>query len=119
MSTPPSATLADAKKFYADLFGWKNESMDTGDGGPPYTVWQLDGQENAMGGAMPPPMEGMPAFWGVYFAVADCDQSVDKAKALRGKALVPSTDIPTIGRFAVLQDPQGAVFSVIKLTMPA
>ena len=52
---------------------------------------------------MPPPMEGMPPMWGVYFAVADTDATV----------MQEATDIPP-GRFAVLADPQGAVFLVIK-----
>ena len=104
-----------AKKFYGDLFDWKNETMDTGGDGPPYTVWQLEGQENAMGGAMPPPMDGMPPFWGVYFAVADCDATAAQAKSLGATALMEPTDIPGVGRFATLADPQGAVFSVMKM----
>jgi len=107
--------VENAKKFYAGLFGWKNETMDTGGDGPPYTVWQLDGEENAMGGAMPPPMEGMPPFWGVYFAVADCDATVARAKELGANVIMEPTDIPGVGRFATLVDPQGAAFSVMKM----
>jgi predicted enzyme related to lactoylglutathione lyase len=50
-----------------------------------------------------------------YFQVADCDATAAKAQALGASFKVPPTDIPRVGRFAVIQDPQGAVFSIIKL----
>jgi hypothetical protein len=56
----------------------------------------------------------MPPHWLVYFAVSDCDATVDKAKELGGAVFVPPTDIPP-GRFAVLADPQGAMLAVMKL----
>jgi len=61
----------------------------------------------------------MPSYWMVYFSVADCDRSVKQAKSLGAKVVVEPMDIPTIGRFATLQDPQGATFSIIKLEMPS
>ncbi len=101
-----------AKQFYGGLFGWKAETMQMGGDGPPYTVWMLG--EAGIGGAMAPPMEGMPAFWGVYFAVADCDATVAKATSLGANALNGPMDVPEVGRMAALMDPQGAAFSVIK-----
>ena len=101
-----------AKAFYAGLFGWKGDTMQMGGDGPPYTLWMLG--EGGVGGAMPPPMEGMPAFWGVYFAVADCDATVAKAKELGASVLNGPMDVPEVGRMAALMDPQGAAFSVIK-----
>jgi predicted enzyme related to lactoylglutathione lyase len=50
-----------------------------------------------------------------YFEVADCDAAVAKAKELGGRIYAPATDIPKVGRFAVLADHQGAVFAVIKM----
>jgi predicted enzyme related to lactoylglutathione lyase len=50
--------------------------------------------------------------------VADADQSAGRCAALGGNVLVPPMDIPTVGRMAVLQDPQGAVISVIAYAMP-
>ena len=44
-----------------------------------------------------------------------CDATVAKTTALGGKVTMPATDIPGIGRFAILQDPQGAHVAVIKL----
>jgi uncharacterized protein len=104
------------KSFYAGLFGWKAETVDMGGEGPPYTMWTLG--EGGVGGAMPPPMEGMPAFWGVYFSVADCDATVAKAKELGASVLAEPMDIPDTGRMAALMDPQGAAFSVIKNAGP-
>lgn len=101
-----------AKTFYRGLFSWKGEDMQMGGEGPPYTVWMLG--EGGVGGAMPPPMEGMPAFWGVYFAVADCDATVAKAKELGASVLNGPMDVPEVGRMAALMDPQGAAFSVIR-----
>jgi predicted enzyme related to lactoylglutathione lyase len=68
---------------------------------------------------MTPPMEGMPAFWGVYFAVGDCDATVTKAQALGAKVLNGPMDVPEVGRMAALMDPQGAAFSVIRNADPA
>jgi hypothetical protein len=51
-----------------------------------------------------------------YFQVADCDAVAAKAQTLGGRVFVPPTDIPDVGRFAMLADPQGAMFSVIKIT---
>ena len=102
-----------AAAFYAGLFGWKASPMQMGDDGPLYTVWML-GDDNGIGGAMLPPMEGMPPFWGVYFAVADCDATVAKAKELGATVLAEPMDLAGVGRMSALMDPQGAVFSVIK-----
>jgi hypothetical protein len=58
--------------------------------------------------------EGIPPHWMIYFAVADCDVMSEKATSLGGQVCVPPTDIPKIGRFAVITDPQGAVFSIMQ-----
>ena len=68
---------------------------------------------------IPKEMGPVPPYWLVYFAVDDSDRTVDKAKGMGAKVGVPPTDIPNIGRFAILNDPQGAGFAVIKLQMPA
>jgi uncharacterized protein len=57
----------------------------------------------------------LPAHWMVYFAVADPDATVARLTELGGAVRVPPSDIP-IGRFAVVADPQGAFFSIIRLT---
>ncbi len=57
----------------------------------------------------------MPPHWLVYFAVADCDASVERARTLGANVKVPPSDIPGVGRFAVLEDPQAAAFAIIRL----
>jgi predicted enzyme related to lactoylglutathione lyase len=64
---------------------------------------------------LPPEMANVPPNWLAYFAVEDCDATVAKATSLGAQTLSPAMDIPTVGRFAVLLDPQGAAFGVIKL----
>ena len=54
----------------------------------------------------------VPSYWMPYFQVADCDASTAKAKELGAKPMVGPQDIPGTGRFAILTDPQGAMFAV-------
>jgi len=100
-----------ARKFYSNLFGWKTEEMPMAN--MKYTIVKVG--EEGVGGMMPipPQAQGSPPNWGVYVTVDDVDATAKKAKVLGGKVLVPPTDIPNVGRFAVLQDPQGAVISAI------
>jgi predicted enzyme related to lactoylglutathione lyase len=65
-----------------------------------------------------PEMGQVPAHWLVYFAVDDCDAKVQKVTELGGTVMKPADDIPGVGRFAILNDPQGAVFAIIKLENP-
>jgi predicted enzyme related to lactoylglutathione lyase len=101
---------ARAGKFYTGLFGWGLKTSD-----PAYHEILRGGVP--IGGILPmtPEMKDVPAHWGLYFQVVDCDGAVAKAKALGGQVCMGPLDIPKTGRFAVLQDPQGAFFNVIKL----
>jgi len=99
-----------ATGFYTGLFGWKPDPQDFG--GMKYTV--VKNGERPNGGIMASPGEGVPPNWVVYFAVANCDATVSKATGLGAKVLAPAMGIPTVGRFAVLADPQGAAFAVIQ-----
>jgi predicted enzyme related to lactoylglutathione lyase len=99
-----------AAAFYEKVFGW---GADTHTGEMPYTEFKLDGESIA--GAMNPPMPGIPPMWGIYFSTADTDATVAKAKSLGGSVFSEPMDIEP-GRFAVLADPQGAMFNVIKMS---
>lgn len=59
--------------------------------------------------------EGVPPHWMNYFAVADVAAAANRAAELGGKAMMPPMDFPG-GRFAILQDPQGAVFGVLRMS---
>ena len=103
-----------AEAFYTGLFGWTPKH--SAPGSPmEYTEFSVGGTPSI--GMMPKPA-GMPAhipsYWMPYFQVEDCDASAAKAKELGGMVMVGPQDIPGTGRFAVVSDPQGAVFAVFK-----
>jgi predicted enzyme related to lactoylglutathione lyase len=102
-----------AKAFYAAVFGWDADTNAYGE--TSYSEWKLAGR--SIGGMIAMNEQwpaDVPPHWMVYFAVEDADAAVARAQELGGKVAVPPTDTPA-GRFAVLNDPQGAVFSVIAL----
>jgi len=102
-----------AKSFYTQLFGWKLKDMSME--GIDYTT--ISAGEQEIGGIMSvsaPPVQGNPPpHWGVYVTVEDVDASAKKAEELGATILVSPMDIPGVGRFSVIQDPQGAVLSII------
>ena len=99
-----------ARTFYQSLFDWTLKIS------PGYTEAHVG--ERAVGGLMQiaPEMEGMPPHWQPYFAVDDCDGTLRKAQSLGVKNHFGPMDIDKVGRFAVIEDPQGATFAVIQLT---
>jgi uncharacterized protein len=99
----------DAARFYEQVLGMTTSTMDMGPG--PYTLFEVGGQ--MVGGTIPPQMEGVPNHWHVYFAVADADACARKVAELGGSVLVEPFDTP-VGRIAVVRDPQGTTFSIIK-----
>jgi predicted enzyme related to lactoylglutathione lyase len=105
--------LDASKAFYSEVFGWTPNDMDME--GMAYTEWKLGDRSVAGMMAMPDmvPAE-VPPHWLVYFGVEDTDATVARAGELGGTVMVPPTDIPP-GRFAVIGDPDGAPFAVIKM----
>jgi predicted enzyme related to lactoylglutathione lyase len=105
---------AAAKRFYGDVVGWSYEDMTSG--GMTYSICQADGQ--GVGGVMLIPEEakamGAPPSWAGYVCVDDCDAAAEKIKSLGGSVIRAPDDIPEIGRFAVVADPHGAVFMIMK-----
>lgn len=105
-----------AADFYAKLFGWKIEVMPMPGGAgdaPPYHVIKTRSADDAIGGLMVSPQPGMPPAWGIYVTVDNVDETVAQAKAMGGKVLMEIMEVPTVGRMATIQDPQGAVINVI------
>jgi predicted enzyme related to lactoylglutathione lyase len=102
--------IARATLFYKDVLGVDWEEMPT-DGDGPYTCLMVDGR--AVGGAMPPPMDGVPPHWNVYFNVEDVDATVERATGLGGSVVAPPFDVAGVGRMAVLADPQGGMFNLM------
>lgn len=101
-----------AKIFYTSLFGLTAETSDMG-GGREYTVFQRGDDQIAGMMAITPDMGPMPPSWGIYFNVDDPDETAGQVKDLGGNVFVPPTDFPG-GRFALVTDPQGAAFGVVK-----
>jgi uncharacterized protein len=106
-----------AKAFYTQALGWGSQPFSAGP--IPYTLWTRGGEDiPPVGGMMALPEEarsaGAPPNWVTYVGTPDVDGTVDRAKALGANVFVPPTDIPNVGRFAVLADPQGATFAVYK-----
>jgi predicted enzyme related to lactoylglutathione lyase len=102
-----------SKAFYGAVFGWGSETH--GDGPGAYTEWKVAGR--SVGGMMekPPMMPAeVPPHWAVYFSVADTEDAVARVQELGGSVVMPPMDVEP-GRFAVVSDPAGAVFNVIKL----
>ena len=99
----------DSKKaegFYTKVFGWGTQAFD----GMPYTMWTVNGAPIGGIGDVQPP--GTPPHWLAYAGVPNVDAAVKQVASLGGRTHVPGTDIPTVGRFAVVADPQGAVFAL-------
>ncbi len=113
LATPDAAK---AGEFYTGLFGWGKEVKQMGP--MSYTLF-INGERQAGGMYEPTPEMGeIPPNWLAYFAVDDADAKAAKAKELGANIILPPMDIPDVGRFAVIQDPQGAHFGIIKLTNP-
>jgi predicted enzyme related to lactoylglutathione lyase len=105
-----------AAAFYHGLFGWGTKP-ESGLDAVPYVEWQHGGQST--GGMLAMTDEkwkGIPPYWGLYITVADCDERTAKAVELGSKVYVPPTDIPNVGRFSAIGDPQGAMFQIIKMS---
>jgi predicted enzyme related to lactoylglutathione lyase len=103
----PKAAIA----FYSDVVGWKAEPF-----GQEYMMWV--GSQGPLGGTMKMADEsaknGALPHWMGHVQVDDVDATVDRAKKLAAKVVRDPTDIPTVGRFAVITDPRGAEISLFK-----
>ena len=101
-----------AEAFYVGLFGWTPKHSPAG-APMEYTEFSVSGTPGV--GMMPKPAQmpaHIPSFWMPYFQVTSVDVSASKAKELGGSLVVGPQDIPDAGRFAVISDPQGAVFAI-------
>src|SRR5579872_6002833 len=108
MTTDPQAAGA----FYSRVLAWKTQPS----GMPDYTVW-VSGKTQT-GGLMAQPesarQSGAPPSWLIYIGTPDVDATAAAAERLGGRVLKSPADIPGVGRFAVLSDPQGATFALFK-----
>ncbi|MCI3275221.1 VOC family protein [Streptomyces cylindrosporus] len=104
-----TSDLDGAKRFYAELFGWRHETDPRQEAGG-YTVAHVG--EAAVAALTPLYQESQPVAWNVSFAVPDADEATRKVTAAGGTVLLGPMDVFDIGRFAVAVDPTGAVFQL-------
>jgi predicted enzyme related to lactoylglutathione lyase len=107
-----SRDVTRAWDFYSHVFHYGREQMDIGMA-EPYTMLKVG--DRPVGGMMATPPEvpaEVPSVWMTYFAVDGTDAAVDNARSMGATVLTEPTDSP-YGRWSTLQDPQGAVFTVL------
>ncbi len=103
--------VSSAETFYGQVFDWKAETQVYGL--TSYTTFFLDGDPVAGMMMMSEELPGeVPAHWGIYFAVSNCTAAGERAAGLGGTLLRPAERIDR-GHFAVVEDPQGAVFQLM------
>jgi predicted enzyme related to lactoylglutathione lyase len=103
LTTDPKAALA----FYTRIVGWKTQPWDKD---PSYTM--LLAGSGPVGGVMALPAEwkGTPPQWASYIETPNLDETLTTTQRLGARVLRPASPIPEVGRFAVVEDPQGAAF---------
>jgi predicted enzyme related to lactoylglutathione lyase len=105
MTTDPAAAIA----FYRDIVGWNVEPF-----GDDYAMWM--GDQGPVGGVTTLPERaramGAPPHWLSNVTVDDLDASVAKARELGATVYVEPQEVPDVGRFAVIADPQGAAIAL-------
>lgn len=110
--------IAAARAFYSSVVGWNPVDAQM----PGMDYWIFNAGERPVAGVMTLPEDarkmGAPPSWIGYIAVADVDATAAQVTANGGKVYVSPTDIPSIGRFAIVADPHGAVLAVFKSANP-
>ena len=116
-----------ATTFYAGLFGWSfnkrpiavplnSPNGSSGSNGDDYFEFHIDGRSAAGMMAIKKEWGEMPANWSIYFAVADLNATIEKAKGMGAKEVMPPMEVEDVGRFVFMQDPQAAYVAFIQLT---
>jgi predicted enzyme related to lactoylglutathione lyase len=105
--------------FYTSVVGWKTQPFNEGED-EDYVMWV--GEQGPLGGVMRLPDEaakmGTPPHWMAHVQVENVDATASQIKKLGGKIYKEPTDIPSVGRFAVIGDPQGASLSIFTPSEP-
>ena len=101
-----------AKAFYGALLGWEADDRPEGDAGSYYSMQLIDGKPVAAIAAQPQQQRdaGVPPLWNSYISVGSADAVAERAKELGATLHAPPFDVMSVGRMAVVQDPQGAYF---------
>ncbi|KIQ65211.1 hydroxylase [Kitasatospora griseola] len=97
-----------ARTFYHELFGWRTEAVPEEKAMGYTRLYVGDRLAAGLVGLM---KEGQPTAWNISFHAPDVDATAEKITAGGGSLIVPPTDALDWGRFTVVRDPAGAVFS--------
>lgn len=107
--------MKKAGEFYSQLFGWDMHSEEV-QPGMQYVTFKNGPVPVAGMIQLTDKMVPMPSNWSIYFNVSNLDAAIEKAKKMGGSVLYHPVDMPKVGRFTAIQDPEGVVFSVIQYT---
>jgi uncharacterized protein len=116
-----STDAAKCKEFYTNVFGWKFQESNVSDGAFAYHEFSTGGEFHAGGlYEITPEMCGEgeqlpPPHFMTYIGVDDVDEYARQAAELGGTIIREPMDIPNTGRFAMIADPTGAMFSIFKM----
>jgi hypothetical protein len=104
--------IPQSSAFYQELCGWDTKVSAAATGGD---YFEFQTNQHSVAGMMQirPEWGEVPPNWSIYFAVEDCNQTVDQVQKLGGRVIMPTTHFD-IGDMAVVRDPQGAAFSLIQ-----
>ena len=99
---------AGAAAFYPKVLPWRTAPSSM----PGYTIWMAG--QTQVAGLMALPTEGSttPPHWLIYVGTPNVDATCNQAQGLGARVVKSPADIPNVGRFAVLADPQGATFAL-------
>ena len=104
--------VAAAEAFYAKVLGWNME--DAGMPGGHYTLAKVGSRQVAGIMDIPADANGAGPVWFGYIRVADVDTAAERVRGAGGAVHRAPSDIPGVGRFAVVADPQGAAFMLFR-----
>jgi len=106
-----TADAGRARQFYADLLGWEIAASQH----DPSGYLHIKNGEAFIGGIPPAGLQpGVPPHWLLYILTSNCDASVEKAKSLGARVYYGPATMENVGRWAVVADPQGAVFAIFQ-----
>ena len=105
--------IEGTKAFFAAVFDWTNETDPNG-----YVMYRKDGRMHAGSMKIDENWGDVPNNWSVYFLVEDVGAMVAKAQELGGNVIMPPTPAGEMGTFAVIADPSGGVFTIMKFNGP-
>lgn len=103
-----TTNVSGAKDFYGSLLNWDTDDIIMGD--MPYT--KINNSDGPGGGIMKNPDPNGSPHWVVFVGVEDVEMSGKEAEKLGGKILQPKTQVPNMGCFIIVSDPQGAVLGL-------